>query len=88
MEKQWPLTVQILFLSQYNSYWSEQMHKKAVSWYSLHLCGASLLPVVISVTWKKILPHSSGRALAEEAKGTLRLDTSELDSLALFLEYL
>ena len=28
---------QFLFLSQYNSYGFEQMHKKAVSWYSLHL---------------------------------------------------
>lgn len=39
--------------------------------------------------WKKILPYRSDGALTgEEANGTLCLDTSELDSLALFLEYL
>lgn len=47
------------------------------------------LLVFFSGMGKKNFPRRSGRALTgEEANGTLRLDTSELDSLALFLEYL
>lgn len=86
MERQWPIT---------GSYSSPRTIpidlSKCTRRQYLLLCDASLLPAggfFCNMEEKKSSSQVRQTRTGEKANGTLCLDTSELDSLALFLEYL